>query len=58
MPRSQANVGVQERQLSNDETYALTAYILYINGIIGLDEVMDAESLVKVEIPIEKKVEE
>ena len=58
MPRRLANVGVQERQLSNDETYALTAYILYINGTIGLDEVMNAESLVKVEIPIEKKAQE
>ena len=57
MPRSQANVGVQERQLSNDETYALTAYILYINGIIGLDEVMSAESIIKVKIPIDKKAE-
>jgi len=55
MPRSLAIVGAQERQLSNDETYALTAYILYINGVIGHDEVMNAESLLKVDIPMEKK---
>jgi S-disulfanyl-L-cysteine oxidoreductase SoxD len=55
MPRSLANVGVQERQLTNDEVYALTAYILNLNGIIGEYEVMNAVSLPKVEIPIEKK---
>lgn len=54
MPRSLDNVGVQAMQLSNDETYALTAYILYINGIVEENEVMDANSLPEVKIPIEK----
>jgi len=54
MPRRLTNVGVQEMQLSNDETYALTAYILYLNDIVEEDEVMDANSLPKVHIPIEK----
>ncbi len=53
MPRTLVNAGVQERQLSNDETYALTAYILHINGIIGENEVMNADTLTKVNIPIE-----
>ena len=55
MPRSLANVGVQERQLSNDETYALTAYILYINGIVKEDEVLNARTILDIEIPIEKE---
>ena len=55
MPRSLANVGVQEMQLSNDEVYALVAYILNLNGIIGEDDVMDANTVPKVNIPIEKK---
>ena len=54
MPRSLSNVGVQEKQLTNDEVYALTAYILNLNGVIGEDEVMDANSLPKVTNPIEK----
>jgi len=37
--------------LSDDEVYALTAYLLYLNGIIGRDEVMNAQSLPKVMMP-------
>jgi len=33
------------------EVYALTAYLLYKNGIIREDEVMDAQSLPKVKMP-------
>ncbi len=55
MPRSVANVGVQERQLSNDETYALTAYILYINGIMQQDEELNARTILDIEIPIEEE---
>jgi S-disulfanyl-L-cysteine oxidoreductase SoxD len=33
------------------EVYAVTAYILNLNGIIGADEVMDAKSLPKVKMP-------
>lgn len=39
------------QSLTDDETYALTAYLLQLNGIIGEDEVMDAESLPLVEMP-------
>lgn len=39
------------QSLTDDETYALTAYVLHLNGIIGEDEVMDAASLPGVEMP-------
>ena len=37
--------------LSDAEAYAVTAYLLHVNGIIGADEVMDAKSLPKVKMP-------
>jgi cytochrome c len=40
-----------EGTLTADEVYALTAYLLYINGVIAEDAVMDAESLPMVEMP-------
>jgi S-disulfanyl-L-cysteine oxidoreductase SoxD len=40
-----------EGSLSPDQIYALTAYILYKNAIIGQDEVMNAETLPEVEMP-------
>ena len=52
MPRRVDIPGAQERQLSVDETYALTAYILHLNGIIDDNEVMDEESLPEVVMPI------
>ena len=39
------------RTLSNDEVYALTAYILSLNKIIGPTDVMNAQSLPKVRMP-------
>ena len=39
------------RSLSDDEVYALTAYILAENKLIGASEVMNAESLPKVKMP-------
>lgn len=39
------------QSLTSDEVYALTAYLLYRNNIIKEDEVMDARSLPKVEMP-------
>lgn len=39
------------RSLTNDEVYALTAYILAENKLIGGEEVMDATSLPKVRMP-------
>ncbi len=37
--------------LKPDEVYALTAYLLYRNGVIREDEVMDANSVPKVQMP-------
>ena len=41
----------KEGSLKPDEVYALTAYLLFKNGVIREDEVMDAESLPKVVMP-------
>ncbi len=41
----------EEGTLTADEVYALTAYLLYINGVIAEDAVMDAESLPMVQMP-------
>jgi cytochrome c len=37
--------------LSDDEVYAATAYVLYLSGIVGEDEQMDAKSLPQVKMP-------
>ncbi len=39
------------KSLTDDEVYAVAAYILNLNGIIGTDEVLDAQSLPKVKMP-------
>jgi S-disulfanyl-L-cysteine oxidoreductase SoxD len=41
----------QPKTLSNDEVYAVTAYILALNKIIGDDDVINAETLPKVRMP-------
>ena len=41
-----------EGTLTPDEVYALTAYLLYINDVIPEDQVLDRESLPKVNMPI------
>ena len=42
---------MQPGTLTPDETYAVTAYILSLNHIIGDDAVMDATTLPKVQMP-------
>lgn len=42
---------VTPHTLTADETYAVTAYLLALNGIIEQDDVMDAASLPKVVMP-------
>lgn len=37
--------------LTNSDYYALTAYLLYENGVIGEDEIMNKETLPKVQMP-------
>ena len=37
--------------LSNDQVYAVTAYLLYLNNIIAEEDIMDAETLPQVKMP-------
>ena len=41
----------ETKSLTNDEVYAVSAYILNLNGVVGTDEVLDALSLPKVKMP-------
>ena len=41
----------QPNSLANDEVYALTAYILALNKLIGENDAMDAKTLPKVKMP-------
>jgi cytochrome c len=45
----------REGTLTADEVYALTAYLLTINEVIPEDQVLDAQSLPKVKMPIGDK---
>jgi cytochrome c len=42
----------KEGSLTPDEVYALTAFLLYINEVIPADQMLDAQSLPKVRMPI------
>ncbi len=37
--------------LNNDEVYAVSAYLLYLNQIVGLDERLDARTLPRLRMP-------
>lgn len=39
------------KSLTSDELYAVSAYILHLNGVIGADDALDAQSLPKVKMP-------
>ena len=41
----------QPMTLANDEVYALTAYILALNKLIGDNDTMNAETLPNVKMP-------
>ena len=41
----------QPQSLSNEQVYAVTAYLLYLNGILAEDAVLDAASLPKIQMP-------
>lgn len=43
------------KKLSDSEVYALTAYILSLNGVIEKDEVLDRDKLIKVKMPFKNK---
>ena len=42
---------LQPQSLSADETYALAAYLLNLNGIIGENDEMNAQTLPQVKMP-------
>lgn len=44
-------LGEQSRTLTAPEVYAVTAYLLFLNGFIEQDDVMDATTLPKVKMP-------
>jgi S-disulfanyl-L-cysteine oxidoreductase SoxD len=41
----------ETKSLTGDEVYAVSAYILNLNGIVGTNDVLDAQSLLKVRMP-------
>ena len=41
----------EPKSLTTDEAYAVSAYILALNGVIGASDVLDAQSLLKVKMP-------
>jgi hypothetical protein len=41
----------QEKSLNANEVYAVTAYVLRLNGIVNDDAILDAGSIVKVKMP-------
>src|SRR5262249_15814214 len=41
----------ESKSLTSDEVYAVSAYILNLNGIVGSNDVIDAQSLPKVRMP-------
>ena len=45
----------QPESLTNEEVYALSAYILNLNGVIGAKDVMNAKTLPKVKMPNREK---
>ena len=45
----------REGTLTADEVYALTAYLLFINGVIPEDQVLDQQNLAKVKMPLGDK---
>lgn len=42
---------IEPRSLANDEVYAVTAYLLHLNGVIGEQDEMDARTLPAVKMP-------
>ena len=41
----------ESKSLTADELYAITAYILHLNGIIGENDAMDSQTLATVKMP-------
>ncbi len=51
MPRSAAVVGARSEVLPTNDVYALTAFILHLNGVIDEDTVVDETNLAKIKMP-------
>ncbi len=51
MPRSLPAIGVRAEKLATDDVYALTAFVLHINGVIDEDTVVDETNLAKIRMP-------
>ncbi len=49
--KSSAKPYTAPQSLSNDEYYAITAYVLFLNELITEDDKMDAASLPKIAMP-------
>jgi hypothetical protein len=49
--RARSSACGEPQSLTADEVYAVSAYILHLNGIVGPDDVLDARSLPKVRMP-------
>ncbi|WP_293398689.1 hypothetical protein [Polaromonas sp.] len=41
----------ESKSLSDDEVYAVVAYLLQLNGIVGENDMIDAQTLPKVHMP-------
>ena len=41
----------ESKSLNPDQVYAVSAYILHLNEIVGKDDVLDSETLPKVKMP-------
>jgi S-disulfanyl-L-cysteine oxidoreductase SoxD len=41
----------ESKSLTNEEVYAVTAYLLHLNGLIGAQDVMNAHTLPQVKMP-------
>jgi cytochrome c len=41
----------ESKSLTNDEVYAVSAYILQLNGLLGANDVLDAQTLTGVKMP-------
>ena len=51
MPRSAAVVGARSEVLPTNDVYALTAFVLHLNGVIDEDTVVDQTNLAKIKMP-------
>jgi S-disulfanyl-L-cysteine oxidoreductase SoxD len=52
MPPNNYNVPVPpDQKLTAGDVYALTAFLLFRNGIVGEDDIIDADTLPKVDMP-------